>query len=733
MISAKRVTFFFSCSLIYFFSGYLSGIDHQTDNETMSWEWPLKIANGYSSTFGEFRSSHFHVGLDLRTFQKTGFPVYAMADGVVEVIRKERRGTGLGVVMRHENGTYSFMYHLEALRDDLQSLLNAHIAAHLDPYPGNIELKGGVVLKAGEHFAYSGESGSGFPHLHIEIRNAKGQSINPFNLLHSPMADARKPQLHSLVIRARSDTLVNLERREWQTNLIRNQNGIFAIGESLILDGPSDWLLIGEDVSDSGRPVAPYSLRFGLDGKPLVNLCFNILNRKDNDQLGLVYDRQYTSMGRYAYALYSQPENTLYNIDPAEFEEQWSGMSIGKHEAVIEMKDWAGNSAIAKIPFFYFPHQSMRIECVSAEKRHFVLTGDEDIGPAILNIKAMNPSGKPLFTGQLPIDTLASPQQFILSDLSDQTQAIRFDLKQDGRIIWADILALTEYSPLIQNFEAVWSVNRDTVSLFYPNASQSDISFLCDTNRLLPKAIRTTPKGTYHIFSPDSDREISVLGRSTDGTKTSLVMLTPEKTHIWSSGGFQLEVRPASVNIRRLLKIDIPVVIEQQKYPVCSAAIMLSPAHIPLMKKARITLDISPLINPEQVGFFVSAGRGNHWSYLYTTQVKAGTFSADISCFGMKLALMRDVFPPVIGHGRLQSVRDGQRYFITVTDRGKGIDYRSISVRCADTELVSEYDPDWNRLEINIGGLKTGRHNLQVALKDYAANSARKEFSIQIR
>ena len=32
--------------------------------------WPLAIYDGISSTFQEFRSNHFHAGIDLRTFQQ---------------------------------------------------------------------------------------------------------------------------------------------------------------------------------------------------------------------------------------------------------------------------------------------------------------------------------------------------------------------------------------------------------------------------------------------------------------------------------------------------------------------------------------------------------------------------------------------------------------------------------------------------------------------------------------
>ena len=46
--------------------------------------WPLDLKPAaLTSTFGETRSSSFHAGVDLKTWGKTGYPVYAVADGWV--------------------------------------------------------------------------------------------------------------------------------------------------------------------------------------------------------------------------------------------------------------------------------------------------------------------------------------------------------------------------------------------------------------------------------------------------------------------------------------------------------------------------------------------------------------------------------------------------------------------------------------------------------------------------
>ena len=48
---------------------------------------PLDIPMVLSGSFGELRSNHFHSGLDIKTRQKEGIPIYAPADGYVSRIK----------------------------------------------------------------------------------------------------------------------------------------------------------------------------------------------------------------------------------------------------------------------------------------------------------------------------------------------------------------------------------------------------------------------------------------------------------------------------------------------------------------------------------------------------------------------------------------------------------------------------------------------------------------------
>ena len=126
------------------------------------YRWPLNTNNGYSSSFQEYRSSHFHAGLDLRTHQKTGYPVHAIADGCIFKIRMVKRGSGRGLYLKHNDGNTSIYFHLDHFEEKLEKLLERVQQAEGKKYFGNYFLKKPLCYKRGQVIGYSGETGADY-------------------------------------------------------------------------------------------------------------------------------------------------------------------------------------------------------------------------------------------------------------------------------------------------------------------------------------------------------------------------------------------------------------------------------------------------------------------------------------------------------------------------------------------------------------------------------------------
>lgn len=160
---------------------------------------PLDCNIGLSATFAEFRTGHFHAGLDMRTGGTIGLPVHAAADGYVCGIRISPWGGGKMLYIKHPNGYTSVYMHLNDFASEIgQWVRNEQYKEQSFAIVRDIP-EGVLPVKKGQVVAHSGNTGgSGGPHLHFELRK-DGLTINPlrFGL---PYSDNLKPVIRGIRI-----------------------------------------------------------------------------------------------------------------------------------------------------------------------------------------------------------------------------------------------------------------------------------------------------------------------------------------------------------------------------------------------------------------------------------------------------------------------------------------------------------------------------------------------------
>ena len=315
--------------------------------------WPLNIDNGISSSFQEFRSNHFHSGIDLRTFQKTGYPVLAIADGAIAKIIMSRTGIGRAVFLRHNDGNVSLYGHLEKFCDAIEKLVAREQKRSGEKYFGAYVLPVPLPVRQGTVIAFSGESGEGFPHLHLEIRDQLDGALNPQSFIGNLPPDGHAPVLRGIVLRSRGDWLLNDDLGEFYFKLLWN-GSVYTLAEPIAATGPFDLVLHALDLSDVGHVVAPYGLEAYLDGRMYYQIAFDRLQRDDNNQLGMLYDMAYSSSSAYFYKLFFQSGFALENVKSL-FAENFSQLPSGAHEIKIIVRDRQQNQAIAVIPVQKLP------------------------------------------------------------------------------------------------------------------------------------------------------------------------------------------------------------------------------------------------------------------------------------------------------------------------------------------------------------------------------------------
>lgn len=154
-----------------------------------------------SGSFGEIRGNHFHSGIDYRTNQREGYPVYAIADGYISRIKVENSGFGLALYLNHPNGFTSVYGHLQRfnpkITQHVEQLQYQKKSFQLDEFPFPTV----IPVRKGDLIAYSGNRGSsGGPHLHFEIRDTKTEAtVNP-QLFGLEITDNIPPVIYSMYV-----------------------------------------------------------------------------------------------------------------------------------------------------------------------------------------------------------------------------------------------------------------------------------------------------------------------------------------------------------------------------------------------------------------------------------------------------------------------------------------------------------------------------------------------------
>jgi len=160
--------------------------------------WPLDLSTRYlTSNFMEYRPGRFHAGLDLKTQTVTGFAARAVEDGWVFRVRATPTAYGRAVYLRGVSGRTYVYAHLSRFSDRLRALVERQ-RARTGTYRARLQFAAGKVkVRQGEVLGLTGESGTGGPHLHFEVRDVHNRPTEP-QAVGFAVSDTIAPVIHYL-------------------------------------------------------------------------------------------------------------------------------------------------------------------------------------------------------------------------------------------------------------------------------------------------------------------------------------------------------------------------------------------------------------------------------------------------------------------------------------------------------------------------------------------------------
>ncbi len=701
--------------------------------------WPTDASHAITSTFCEFRPRHYHAALDIKTWQQTGYKIFAIDDGYVYRLRVSANGYGKAIYLKLKDGNFVVYAHLSGFNKPLQqysdSLRLATRRLIMDTYlhPGQFP------VKRGDFLGYTGETGIGVPHLHFEMRDRHERPINPLQYFQDRVTDTIAPRIRMLALIPQSaSTYINflpdtLIMPVPQQETVRLSSPIYLTGKAYLAlrtydlaNGASnhfDFYRAEMFVNDSLVYEVQYD-RFSYEETRLIELDKNFsLWRKGK---------------RIFHNFYRHPANSLpfYNQCPPDAG-LLSGKILreGKNRVRIRVFDYARNVCELTIPLIY--HRKIPLQAYNVTTSNGIL---------LVGIKSPLPLEKFEVSRANHYLIWHPVRNFEVSHRDDIRSAYDYHLQIPQprkhttvfRIIpfyRQDTPTLPLLIPTAQEDSTPHGLNDSFHFTFYGNTVS------VKSKGTLPGAAgNSLPSRFIYRYSPRAYQaaldvnDIKTMPDSTNPLLSKLAKwaaVVPGKARTVSSPDGRVSVH-------------FPF---NAVYDTIFAHIRQYAPHLPLTAPYRYVseiYDVQPFDQPLNYGAFFSITlpdslAGKHGVGAYYWDYKKGwlflptesnsqkhRLTARVTSLE-KFVLIQDTIPPRITPINLTHHRLAEQTALhfSVVDEMAGI-YKEtqITVFIDDKWSLFEYDPEEKQVIIAPRFLPGGKHELRITAKDNAGNQA---------
>jgi hypothetical protein len=348
----------YSMKFLFFLLVFSSTLFAQVEYPKDYFRSPLDIPLELSGNFGELRSNHFHAGFDMKTLQREGIKVYAVADGYVSRIKISTFGNGKTIYINHPNGFTSVYGHLQSATDSIESYIRK---IHYKEQSYEIEMyfkPNQMSVKKGQLIALTGNTGSsGGPHLHFEFRDTKTENIiNPlFFGFDALIKDAKKPIVSNLyVYPLDAKTTVNKSQRRIALNLSLQKDGTY-LADKVVANGKIGFGVTTNDYDNvTNNKKGVFNVDLSSNGKSIFGYQFNTYGFDEMRYINALIDYSfYKKTGQRIQKLFMSPP---YGLRIIKTDESNGVITVTPNLANVcrlEISDYYGNKTTITIPVEY--------------------------------------------------------------------------------------------------------------------------------------------------------------------------------------------------------------------------------------------------------------------------------------------------------------------------------------------------------------------------------------------
>ena len=713
--------------------------------------WPIDSPKSISSSFGEPRPGRFHYGVDFRSGGVNGKKVYAVGDGYISRITTSPFGYGKSLYITMDSGIITVYGHLSGYTPEIEErLFNERIkkkSYDLDlwPQPGEYRVTKGQLV------AYSGDSGSGASHLHMEIRNRDNQPLNPFE--HGiNITDTITPVMRKIVFIPLdyASSVDGYPTAKWyDLNTLRNESPMLSgkIGVAV-----SIW----DQINNSTNLLGVYTISLSSDSTAVFSKQYTRIPYDFNGFGGLDYlsGNDFGGNG-YLSALFRREGNNVdfYNGDGVLTAR--SANLPESHVFSINAADYAGNTL--KYDFSaVFGTYPVFISCGYTGDDTIAITGNHVSGELDrIELWRSNEGNSWVFDRSVPAK---NHEQSIIDEMSKEKK-ITYKAILVAEDSTRSIPCIFSIAPA-QGQQVEDSTLEITPQLFHDRVfirirSNSPLSSLPLINMekngvLIEKVISTIPetdtswiasipitgKGhtIFRIKASAYDRNLNRVWNlvSVDFTH----MGTESQDSVYSPDSlFSVTVNPGFLYRPAPVLVDTAKVIPSNGLIPVTGGYVINWGDLPLKKAPQIRLSMKEE-PPEGSALFVSNG-GNGWRFL-SGEREGLTYTGSYGSSG-RIAVLADRQPPYVKPispnpgGTIQNRRPLLKAY--VEDKGSGIKGSdSISMFIDNIEAYGEYDFEAHTVSYTLfNELDPGKHTVTVKVTDRTGNVQTREWSFTIR
>ncbi len=712
--------------------------------------WPTEASRYLTSSFGEYRNRHFHSGIDIKSWNQSGYKVFAVDNGYLWRIRTSNTGYGKVLYQKLDDGRIAVYAHLDCFTEEIDTFVHRlqddQGSYELDYFPRASEFP----VKRGDVIGYTGNTGTRYPHLHFEIRSPQNIPINPLATGFS-IQDRVPPSPQALAVTPLSpQARVN---GDYFTDILslRYLGQHTYRTEPVIVSGPFGLEIRAYDgVNDVHNKYSIHSAEVVSGDSVLFSFEYN---RFRFTQTNLILLERNFALQRHGLGRFQRLYKTEHTSELPFYHSDLHGqidLPPGEHTLILILKDFNGNRSMVEVPVISVPSSPHRV------RWNYAGNGDIrcQISPAdssllkTLRVKTVDSNGRQSTYSPNSISMVHDTLRLALPPFSFRRKAYIVQLPSaNGQVNHSYPFTSTLSEEPDPTFDWVYSRMGmiATLTLRDPMYKPVYLELISSKNdTLIPFHTQDLRHWNTPPLSPDLLKNAALLVTSNSHILTFFpydnTLVHPESEAILASKDHTVEVHfkqnslfySSLVWYRHYNNPD-----DENLTPIWS----FFPKTIPFQEKAGIRVKVPETSFPRrQIGIYFRNSENHGWHYL------PAEFSADSTMLTGEIlslesfTLRRDSLPPVI---HILSPRPGNTFdagylnkiTCSVYDSHSDIaEEEGIQLLLDGQKVIFEHNPITNIVTHRLRSqLAPGTHTVQITARDAAGNTTRQSYSFTIR